>query len=62
MSNAVINTHIKQKRDTDSNWQFKNPILLNGEIILVDMSDGELRAKLVMALKDIVNYLFLTRY
>lgn len=45
MSGKVINTRIKQKRDTESNWQSKNPKLLNGEIILVDMSDGELRAK-----------------
>ena len=46
MSNKVINARVKQKRDTDSNWQSKNPVLLNGEIILVDMSDGELRAKI----------------
>lgn len=46
MPNKVINARIKQKRDTDSNWQSKNPVLLNGEIILVDMSDGELRSKI----------------
>lgn len=46
MSNNIINARVKQKRDTHSNWQTKNPILLNGEIILVDMSDGELRAKI----------------
>lgn len=46
MSNKVIDARIKQKRDTNSNWQSKNPTLLNGEIILVDMSDGELRAKI----------------
>lgn len=45
MSTQVINTCIKHKRDTESNWQSKNPILLNGEIILVDMNNGELRAK-----------------
>ena len=46
MSSKTINARIKQKRDTDSNWQSKNPIILDGEIILVDMSDGELRAKI----------------
>lgn len=46
MSNHTINVRVKQKRDTDSNWQSKNPTPLNGEIILVDMSDGELRTKI----------------
>ena len=47
MSNEKnIIARIKQKRDTESNWQSKNPKLLNGEVILVDMSDGELRSKI----------------
>ena len=46
MSEKTINTRIKQKRDSESNWQSKNPKLLYGEIVLVDMSDGELRAKI----------------
>ena len=40
-----FNTRIKFKRDTSSNWTSENPILLNGEIILVDTDSGELRAK-----------------
>ena len=40
-----FNTRIKFKRDTSSNWTNKNPIILNGEIILVDTDSGELRAK-----------------
>lgn len=39
-------TRVKFKRDTSSNWTSKNPILLNGEIILVDTDNGELRAKI----------------
>lgn len=46
MSSKFINTRIKQKRDTEANWQSKNPVLLNGEIVLVDMNDGGLRAKI----------------
>ena len=46
MSSKFINTRIKQKRDTETNWQSKNPVLLNGEVVLVDMNDGELRAKI----------------
>ena len=40
-----FNTRIKFKRDTSSNLTNKNPIILNGEIILVDTESGELRAK-----------------
>ena len=40
-----FNTRIKFKRDTSANWTNKNPIILNGEIILVDTDTGELRAK-----------------
>lgn len=40
-----FNTRIKFKRDTSSNWTNKNPIILNGEIILIDTDSGELRAK-----------------
>lgn len=39
-------SRVKFKRDTSSNWTQQNPILLNGEIILVDTDSGELRAKI----------------
>ena len=39
-------SRVKFKRDTSSNWTQYNPILLNGEIILVDTDSGELRAKI----------------
>ena len=39
-------TRIKMKRDTSSNWTNNNPIILNGEIILVDTGNGELRLKI----------------
>lgn len=44
MSN--FNARIKLKRDTAVNWTVNNPVLLNGEIILVDTDNGQLRAKI----------------
>ena len=38
-------TRIAHKRDTSANWTTNNPVLLYGEIILVDTADGELRMK-----------------
>lgn len=48
MANKEILTRIKHKRDTSLNWTINNPVLLNGEIILVDTPEGkgELRAKI----------------
>lgn len=43
---AFNNVRIRQKRDTSANWTANNPVILNGEIILVDTADGELRAKI----------------
>ena len=39
-------TRIQNKRDTSANWTKNNPVILNGEIILVDTAEGELRAKI----------------
>ena len=41
-----INVRIALKRDTSANWTNYNPILLNGELILVDTAEGQLRAKI----------------
>lgn len=48
MANKEILTRIKHKRDTSLNWTINNPVLLNGEIILVDTAEGKggLRAKI----------------
>lgn len=46
MPNKEFSTRIKQKRDTSVNWESRNPVILNGEIILVDTNAGELRAKI----------------
>ena len=42
----TINTRIKLKRDEESEWDSRNPIILNGEVVLVDGDDGRLRAKI----------------
>ena len=42
----TFNTRMKFTRDTSANWTQNNPVLLNGEIVLVDTDAGELRAKI----------------
>lgn len=44
-TSKTIDARVKHKRDTSANWTSNNPVLLNGEIILVDTADGELRFK-----------------
>lgn len=46
MEKILNNVRIRYKRDTSSNWTRNNPVLLNGEIILVDTAEGELRTKI----------------
>lgn len=38
-------TRIKQKRDTSANWTANDPVLLDGEIIIVDTASGSVRKK-----------------
>lgn len=46
MATYDYNTRIKLKRDTSSNWTSADPVILNGEMILVDTAEGQLRAKI----------------
>lgn len=46
MSEKNFNTRIKNKRDTSANWTANNPVLLNGELIIVDTADGAVRTKI----------------
>lgn len=41
----TFKTRIKQRRDTSANWESKNPVLLNGEVVIVDTANGETRTK-----------------
>ncbi len=45
MATVEFNTRIKNKRDTNENWSNNNPVLLNGEVIIVDMSNNEILLK-----------------
>lgn len=36
---------LKHKRDTSANWTAKDPVLLDGEVIFVDTSAGDIRMK-----------------
>lgn len=40
-----IDARVKHKRDTSANFTSANPVLLNGEIIIVDTDSGEVRTK-----------------
>ena len=42
----TFNARIKHKRDTSANWTAQDPVLLNGELIVVDTTSGEMRFKI----------------
>ena len=45
MSNTTLNTRVQSKRDTSANWTVNNPVLLDGEVIIVDTNSGDVRFK-----------------
>ena len=45
MSEKILKTRIKQRRDTVANWTNNNPVLLKGEIAIVEDTDGAIRFK-----------------
>ena len=45
MAIKQLDARIKHKRDTASNWERNNPVLLNGEIIIVDTSNNGVKFK-----------------
>ena len=46
MATKTLKSRIKMKRDTSANWTKNDPVLLNGEIIIVDTDAGETRYKI----------------
>lgn len=42
----ALNTRIKNKRDTAANWETADPVLLEGEIIIVTTNAGDIRFKI----------------
>ena len=51
MAESVIHTRIRQKRDTEANWIANNPVLLDGELIMVKTADNKNKMKI----GDVVN-------
>ena len=45
MTQKVINTRHQLSRDTSANWTASDPVLLDGEIIIVDTDAGDVRYK-----------------
>lgn len=45
MSNKTINARLSHSRDTSANWTKYDPVLLDGEIVVVDTDAGEVRYK-----------------
>lgn len=45
LNESTLNVRIKNKRDTAANWGARNPVILDGEIIIVETSDGYTRMK-----------------
>ena len=43
---SFTNLRIQNKRDTAANWETNNPVLLNGELIIVDTNAGDTRFKI----------------
>ena len=42
---GTLNARFQHKRDTSQNWTKADPVLLEGEIIIVDTQNGEKRTK-----------------
>ena len=43
---SFTKVRIQNKRDTSANWETNNPVLLNGELIIVDTNAGDTRFKI----------------
>ena len=42
---TTLQTRVQSKRDTSANWTQNNPVLLDGEVIVVDTNSGDVRFK-----------------
>ena len=45
MANKNYNARVGNRRDTLTNWELNNPVLLLGELAIVDLENGEVRKK-----------------
>lgn len=59
MPNKIFNIRMRNKRDTEANWEKKNPLILDGEIIVVTTTSGETRVKIGDGVKTYTQLPFL---
>lgn len=43
---VTLNARIQYKKDMDANWTSNNPVLLENELIIVEMENGDCRFKI----------------
>lgn len=61
MATKTVNTRIRNKRDTHLNWEVNNPVILNGEIIIVDHETQGIKLKIgdgATQYSSLQNYMF----
>ncbi len=46
MSEKSVDARVKHKKDTSANWTKNNPVLLDGELVIVITNSGEERFKI----------------
>lgn len=54
-----LNSRLRNKIDTSSQWTQINPVILDGELIFVKTSDGKIRAKMGDGVKTYTQLPFL---
>lgn len=59
MPNKIFNIRLRNKRDTEANWEKKDPLILDGEIIAVTTASGETRVKIGDGAKNYTQLPFL---
>lgn len=59
MPDKIFNIRLRNKRDTEANWEKKNPLILDGEIIVVTTTSGETRVKIGDGVKTYTQLPFL---
>lgn len=59
MPNKIFNIRLRNKRDTEANWEKKDPLILDSEIIVVTTASGETRVKIGDGAKNYTQLPFL---
>lgn len=59
MPNKIFNIRLRNKRDTEANWEKKDPLILDGETMVVTTASGETRVKIGDGAKNYTQLPFL---